>query len=139
MSWHSFISCKNDHACDYSCVTILNWMIIFFSFRWPNKRTFLKKYYHEMVTSKVLFLTAHEMFLSKLLCMLEDFKLHLGKNYLNYLLFFYVMAHFYFMRNWLCSWLFMFYHFKLTNHIFSIQMTKQFHFLKIMLFHNGHR
>ena len=138
MSWHSFISCKNDHACDYLCFTILNWMIMFF-FQMTKQMHFLKKWCYEMVTSKVLFLTAHEMFLRKLLCMLEDFKLHLDKNCLNYLSWIHVMACFYFMRNWLCSWLFMFCHFKLTDHIFSIQMTKQFHFLKIMLFHNGHR
>ena len=39
-----------------------------------------------MLMSKVLFFTAHAMFLSKLLCMFEDVNPHFNKNYLNHLL-----------------------------------------------------
>ena len=99
--WQELFKSSNVLACHGMCLFYAKWLCLWLfvfyhfklndhvlSFMWPNKHTFLKEWHYEMVTSKVLFLTTHGMFLSKLFCMFEDFKPHFNKNYLNYLLFF---------------------------------------------------
>jgi len=109
-----------------------------FLFQMTKQMHFLKKKWHyEMVTSKVLFLTVHEMFLSKLLCMLEDSKLQLDKNCINHLLIFLCYGIILFHMKLIVFMIIHILPFKFTDHIFFIQMTKQFPFLKIMLFQNG--